>query len=151
MRSGIPGLGSWLGGFRPGFWGPGFQQEGGPGTRFLALAARRGLSSRPGVGMPLWGLENAANNFTPAKGLLAAFLSRFPRATPLRIFSRSRGTWEPSGTKAGSSNPASKALVSQMLVLGSVWWFINDLGVLSKSRVCCATAWEVFRTGIKSV
>lgn len=127
MRSGIPGLGSWLGGFRPGFWGPGFQKEGGPGTRL-------------GVGMPLWGLENATNNFIPAKGLLTAFLSCFSRASPLRIFFCSRGRWEPSGTKAGSSNPSSKALVLQTLVLGSVWRFINDLRVLSKSPVCCATA-----------
>lgn len=37
--------------------------------------------------MLLWGLKNA-NNFTPANGLLAAFLSWFSRASPLRIFFR---------------------------------------------------------------
>lgn len=122
-----------------------------------ALAMRQGLSSRQGVGVSVWMLKNAANNFTPAKELRAAFLSQFSRP-PLRIFFRSptleRGRWEQHGTRADSSNPTSKATVShsnRRLCWEAFLRFINCLGVPFKIWCAVQQPCEIVETGIVCV
>lgn len=108
--------------------------------------------------MSLWILKNAANNFTPAEELLAAFLSQFSRP-PLRIFFRSptpeRGRWEQHGTRADSSNPTSKATVSHSVNRRLCWEaflrFKNCLGVLFKISCAVQQPCEIFGTGIKCI
>lgn len=61
------------------------------------LAVQQGLSFQLGVGIPFCGLKNAASIFLPlpsAKGISAAFLGRFSRASPLRNFLGSCGRWD---------------------------------------------------------
>lgn len=71
-----PGSGSRLGRFRPISRGPCFEQGGSQGTGFgSGCAARDWYVTR--------GLKNAANNFTPVKGLFSLhFEVVFPEILP---------------------------------------------------------------------
>ena len=65
-----PGSGVPAGGFRPDSWGPGSEQGGGQGTGIGSGCAARSTVAAGGWYVTR-GLKNAANNFTPAKGLFS--------------------------------------------------------------------------------